>query len=435
MSFLNICGFETGDMSEALTTSGSVSIQSSVMRSGTYALRCNGTGAFRLGAARTTGTVNMAASVSYSRIYFRYDTKPAANDEPFAMVADSAPNIKLELRLTSTGVIKVYDNTGTNLVGTGATVLSSGTFYRIEFKCSTGNPSAWEVLVNGAVEVSGSSNLGGNPTAQIYLGKWVNRNGGSVDFFYDDVCVSDSAYPGDGKSLLFLPSGDGSFTTWTIGAGAGSKYEQVDELPPDGDTSYLISTQVLLDAYTAAMQDCATVGLSGTINCVKGIYLVKGAGGFINTRIRGGGTNSDSANISINTVGAYVGIERLLALDPSTSAAWTTGGIDGAEVGVVEASTSVPTRVSAIFLLVDFVPTSPTSPAGSVGFSGSLHSSVGLPRSGSLSESGSLSAIKAALLAPAGGVTPAGVLANAISARYAGATVPVGSLRARIKII
>src|SRR3990167_877765 len=136
MTLLNIVGFESGVITTAIETVSVVgannSIQSTIKRTGNYALRNNPT---------TTGTSyvdiqkavpsNQAIDLAtcYYRFYFRPEVLPAANSEEFASILASSA-YKLALRIKSTGVIQAYDTTATTQLGSdGTTVLSTGTWY------------------------------------------------------------------------------------------------------------------------------------------------------------------------------------------------------------------------------------------------------------------------------------------------------------------
>ena len=179
----------------------------------------------------------------------------------------------------------------------------------------------------------------------------------TVDYVFDDVLISNSAHPAAGGSVLLKARGDGNYTTWTIGAGSGDKWQQVDDDPPgDSDTTYLVSTLSVGNAYTALMTQNATSGVSGTINSIRAIARCKRDGassGTYNVRVRSGGTDSDTANILSGT--GYLYNDLYLDTDPATSAAWLDSAINVVEMGAVEAETTDKTRLSSTYMYVDFL--------------------------------------------------------------------------------
>lgn len=362
-----LCGFETGDTSEASATSGTLSVQNTTTRGSwsAYALRTNPTttaiGRYQMQGRGATGqALNNAVSnaTGWVRFYFRVATLPAASDEEFFNIYQTGGTVgKLTLRITSAGKIAAYDGTPT-LITTGTAVLSTNTWYRIEVNCGTGVGAVVEWKVDGTTDVSTTATLSANNNGGIGFGKGTDRNGNSVDFYFDDALYSDTAYPGVGQVTCLLPSANGNYQTWTIGAGVGSHWQIVDERPPDGNTSYLLSTLTAGNAETEALTDSGAAGVSGTVNSVLVLSDVTrdgAAGGLIKVRLRSGSTDTDTAS-NFTTTAAYLQIGKYFDTDPATTLAWTTGGLDGCETGVVEQSAANKSRITWTGLMVDYTP-------------------------------------------------------------------------------
>lgn len=369
-------GFEEGDTGSVQNCSGTRAIVTGPVRTGTYSFRINptttGTGTCSIRGYSTTGSApanGVDSAVAYYRTYFRYATKPASNDEEIAVVVDTSAVAKLYLRLNSAGNIVAYDSTNT-AVATGATVLSVNTWYIIEISVGTGATSNYEIklaqdsatLLDPATELSGTGAFGTTNNGGFALGKVTNRNGNSVDFFYDDYFVSPTAYPGPGGTKILKPAADGTNQTFTIGAGAGSHYQIVNTIPTDGDTSYLLSDLTVGHLETEAITSTATAGVSGIINGVRSSASVKRDGasnGSVMCCIKSGATTDCHSSSSISS--SYVMLHKLYLTDPNTGSAWTTINLDAVEVGLKENSASNKTRLSETFLMVDFLPPTPTS--------------------------------------------------------------------------
>lgn len=370
MACILLTGFETGDASELISLAGTSSIQASTVRTGGYAFRSNptttGTGSTSIRQLDANGRPTISNfGNSYTRFYFRYATKAASGDEPiFTFSRTSKGGTRLGLRLNSSGNIAVYasgsGSTPNTLKATGTIVLSANTWYRIEVKCDIA--AGWEVKIDGVSDTTGADTAN---VQEIVIGKSFNVGGNSVDYFYDDLYVDSAAYPGIGQCNIMLPTGDGNYTAnWT--ASAGNKYQCVDEIPHNSDTDF-ISCTTNTAAYTAAMQDSAVVGMTGTINAVKAVLIAKqngGSAGSIKCRIRGGSTDSDTGGAA--TSSSYITVSKYASVDPSTSAAWTSSGLDALEVGAVENSANGD-RITGIYGMVDWRPAvdagSPDNPA------------------------------------------------------------------------
>jgi hypothetical protein len=365
MAILNLTGFEVGDSQEFTTTSGTFSIQSTTKRSGGYALQVNPTTTavgyveFRNTASFTSGTADTGYNVAnlWISFYFRYGTKPAANSEAIIESRNSAPATKAELRLNSAGNLEFYDSAGVIVGSAGATTLAQDTWYLIDVRFGTGSPSGtFSVQVNGAVELSGTCDQTATNINTVRLGKGTNRNGQTVNFYYDDGIVDTAAFVGTltGKVLAMFPkTGTATYSAWTAGTGTG--FGEVDEAPPDGATSYWQSV-AQNDAHSTLMQSTTTAGISGTLAGVKQFMSVirVASGPTIRGRIRNGATDVDSADLVPGA--AYTGRQNIVETDPNGAIAWTTGGLDTVELGILDNDAGTRSRCSALSLHVYFTP-------------------------------------------------------------------------------
>jgi hypothetical protein len=377
MARVSICGFETGDASELggsgssfATLQGTASIQATIKRTGSYALRANptttATGFADLGRWTADATLSavwipdhLLITTCFYRFYFRADTLPASNSEELCSVYDSSSSLKLAVRINSSGQLMAFDSTGTAQTGsTGSTVLSLAALYMIELKVGTGGAAVWEVKINGTSEISGTGNLSSNGNSWLRLGKGTNRNGQSVDFYYDDVSIDDAAYPGPGEIKAANPSGDGAYTAWT------GTYQAVDDLLSqagnDGDTTVL-TTSANTAAETVALEDCATLGISGAVNAVKALVVIRKVSGTqtqVRFRLRSGSTDHTTANVQdTNLLTTYKAFARVFAVDPTDSGAWTTAKVDGLQVGMVHAQSQARVlNTTLIALMVEYTP-------------------------------------------------------------------------------
>ena len=376
MTILNFVGWETGYQSTTLggmgegNAAGTISLSSAIKRSGIYSLRTNPTTTAvgyvvigtHTGLGQPTSAYNEATV--YARFYLYIATLPAANNEEIFVAYTTASAYKLALRINSSGKLMAFASDGTTQLGSdGATTLSTGIWYRIEVQIGTGATANYEVRIDGATELSGTGNLSTTNNGLIVVGKVTNRNGQSVDFYYDDDLISNSAWPGAGQSLVMAPDGDGTYTAWTIGAGGGADWTNIEEIPNDGATTYLQSTNVVGDTSSAALVSAATAGISGTILCVKPIVIHNRAAlsASAKIRLRSGTTNSDSSAFSNGK--AWLVAAGLYETDPATGLAWELSALDSIEVGMVENHTTRKTNCTAMYAMVEFIP-APPPPSG-----------------------------------------------------------------------
>jgi hypothetical protein len=387
-STINFGGFESGASTGISGWDGPVSntasFQTTTKHTGSYALKVNPTTTgvgygliLGLPANGCQPAINAGASVatSYVSFYLNLETLPSSLSEQIFDVENTASAYKCSVRLTSAGNLAFYDTTPT-LQATGTTVLSTGTWYLIDVKCGTSaSTAAWEVRINGVSEISGSSaNTTATNAGEINLGKRTDRNGKGITVYYDDWSWSDSAYPGAQQTTVLVPNGAGNALQWVAGVGT-ADYTSVAELPNDGNTTYLKSDLTSGHAFSVAMTNTSTAGITGTVNSVKVDVIVArdgGTNGAVNVRLRSNTTNSDTST-SGTTTSSYNERGKISDTDPATSSAWTLSGVDGTEAGVLEASTTQVSRVTAMYEMVNYVP----AVGGTTGSTGTL-TGVGL---------------------------------------------------------
>lgn len=252
------CGFEENDLTTTMwstVASGSPSIQTSTVRSGTYALRANqggtaGSNAISrtMSAADTSGTYWVSFLL---RIADAPDTLPQSlfiwgNGNSSA--AGSGP---IHIRLKSGPALQIH-NVLTSTSTDGSTTLSLNTWYLVELKVVLGDSpnGSVELRLNGSVEaLQGSTDTldGSNGFNKFFLGVSVGglvSASANYDLFFDDFKINDESgsfqnagYPGDGKIALIKPASDNTITWTRNGAGCTgtSNADCVDDLPGAAD--------------------------------------------------------------------------------------------------------------------------------------------------------------------------------------------------------
>lgn len=361
MTVVGFSGLESGSTNE-IVLAGIALATSAVKYTGDYSLHVyptttnNGSG----------GLYEWNLAAAWHSFRFRVDTLPAANSEEICqIVSPTTYSIKMSVRITSAGKLQAWNNGVGGFLQMGSdsatTLATDGTWYRIDVYCGNTNPGPYEVRINGVSEISGNGNIRAANCGAFQVGKVNNRNGNTVDFYYDDIVVDDTAYPSNYTVLRLDPAGDGTYTTWTIGAGAGADWQNVDEVPHDSNTTYLLSTLTIGNASTVTLETLASAGyVSGSIQAVlANWYTTRDAGGTakVRFRFRSGATEVDTgADLSMGA-STYYSSTMLLTTDPATSAAWTVAGVNAVEIGVIERNSLAPkSRWTAGYLLVCIAP-------------------------------------------------------------------------------
>lgn len=354
--------------SEFSATAGTISYSTGVVHDqGGASLRANpattGTGYAALQGIAADGTVTaFTLADAYVSFYFRAATLPASGHEPIFAFYSSGGTLKFSVAINSSGNLMALDRTGAT-AETGSTVLAADTWYKIDVRGGNGETAAYAVRINDAAELSGTAAMAGTDVGRVRLGKTHNISGQTVDFYYNSFVIRDDAFQADGYEIAVgVPTADGSTMQWTGGTG---NYTGIDEIP-DSTADYVEATgagDVALFDFAAA----ATLGVSGTIHGVMGIARLRMITGTASTslRTRSGTTNSDGSPYA--TTISTLTRRQMSLVDPDTSTAWTTGGIDDIELGAVEANAVLP-RITSLELLVMYTPGAGASPNGAAAY-------------------------------------------------------------------
>jgi hypothetical protein len=246
------------------------------------------------------------------------------------------------------GYITRQDNTGLfqividgSVVATGVTPPSLGSYTRIHVHVDYQNSGSGfvRVYLNGAVTGLPEVQFTGNTNPSAYGAIDIIRfRGTQSPMRVDDVVImdpNDAVAPTDVNDIAFTtiglrkPNGDGTDTAWSAVPGAGSDYEDIDEVP-NNDSDYLQTTSTS-QASTFDFEN-ATFGSVLAVK-VKARTLRAGtaAGTNIAFRQRLGATVTDTADITCPGDGD---VHQILNTDANGSA-WATLNYDNTEFGVV----------------------------------------------------------------------------------------------------
>lgn len=325
----------------------------------------------------TYNNVN-TANATY-RFYFNAATLPASLSEEICQIRDTSDALKLALRIKSDGKIQVYNSGGTTQLGSDSTVvLSADTWYRIEIQCGTGAAATYTVRIYDDNDsptlldtLTGTGNLSTTNHRGIRIGKVTNRNGQTVDFYYTGLHIrNDLTWCGHSRYKILVPVNNGTDTGW---AGV---YTAVDEPPPHDGNATAINAVAVAATETYVMQNTSDVGLSTeTINALRIDCRAKSTSGSpsCSVRVRSGGSAYDSsaATVTANVNGtpdSYTAFAHVRELDPATSALWTHSGVDSMEAGIHKPSSTGSAVCTAVWVMVDYVPSASPPPTASGNF-------------------------------------------------------------------
>src|SRR5205807_1508502 len=114
---------------------------------------------------RQSGTTYYNLPTAYYSFLFESTSNPSEGG--ICNFLDSSGNFKAALHLSPSGKLLLYGASA--LLGTGSTTLVSGQAYTISAKIGTGSNAAWEIRINGVVEMSGTGDLGSSNNVALNL--------------------------------------------------------------------------------------------------------------------------------------------------------------------------------------------------------------------------------------------------------------------------
>jgi len=264
-------GFETGSLSSeplsvttvgtSLTTTGSVSLETSIVRTGTGSLKLTPAS----GAAGNWGTTGWSQLAA--RFYVKVTSLPASTRELFGGSTASAATLCLK----SDGAIELRNGglAGT-LLGTSTTKLTdSSAWYRIEVQVAASDN---RVALNGTTEITNANALLLNP-----LWGATDTTAATYTAYVDDIARSTTFPVGEGRTVLLLPVSDNAAGSWKKGSAAnavafgGTGFEAVNNTPPVGTVTPEATTAAISNNVSGAtspncdmnMATYASAGIAG----------------------------------------------------------------------------------------------------------------------------------------------------------------------------
>lgn len=374
MSRLWHSGFElnsTTDGVEWSLNNATPTIQSTTVRTGTYAGQItslgSGTSKFFL-YTYSSGTSN---GPIYCRFYLRYATLPSASNaiSRFGSASGNFPGI---IKLNSDGTLGLYDEDGQ--VGSNSSALSANTWYQVEYMYDTTAAAGSHVIrarLDGVEFAASTTRSTGGSTAVRFGGNTLSEAQTTGDWFFDDIAINDSSgsqnsYPGAGAIAHLRPDAAGDNSDWS------NDYTNVDEVTPDDATTIVQSTtDEAIDDHNIDAASTGGIGASDTINVVAvgARFSSSAASGSPTVKYRikasSGGTVEESAGITNNGNGTYSTNANsdprnyplvLYDLPGASTTAWTAADLDVSQIGYRVDVDNGPgsANVSTVWLSVDF---------------------------------------------------------------------------------
>lgn len=312
-------------------------VDATFQRTGPYALRFPSSAATSLDAyaRRLFGANKATVGVGFG-LYM--PGIPAANGRIGFQLRNNANAAVLTFAFQSDASIEVFRGTaaGTSIGRTGQ-VLTALAWNHIEVRAHRDAAAgSVEIRINGVTELDLSGvDTGATDFAGLLAGKIATGSVAWYEMAIDDLFAWDTSggqnndFLGPQRCYRLLPDGDTVQADWTA-TGAATGHEAIDDVPPDGDTSYIAAASVN-DVSEFDLED-----LPAEVTAVTALYVTpmlrKLDAGTANVQasIISGASAAAGADRPITEVYTYW--PDIVELDPDTGAPWTAAAVNAAKL-------------------------------------------------------------------------------------------------------
>ena len=291
----------------------------------------------------STGVFNLP--VLLNSFYFGARFNGNANGFNLSFNTSIAPSggfpVNFLIRFTGTGVLLVYRDNGSSLLGSVATSApGNGWFYMEVFVTVSTTTSSSDgvitVKINGvtALSFTGINNNNGAAGSSNISSIGCAALGGQVYMTHVYMCDTTGTTPwntflGDVRVQTLLPVANA--TVGFTPNGTNTNWQNVSTVPPNGNVDYNYSN-------TTGTQDTFDMSpMSNTLGTIYGVN-VKTIANKTNAGIReiaavvvSGGVQANSANVSLST--SFKQYQTVFETDPNTLEQWTQTGVNSANIG------------------------------------------------------------------------------------------------------
>jgi hypothetical protein len=244
VGFIEAGGDATGGLDFYASSSGTVSVDSSIKNSGRSSLKFDSSGfsqpSYVVTAAGSVSTLTTTTSVGRASVWLYVQNFPASSASIISIESAPSTNIFF-LGLTSAGVLLISDGVGTTL-STGTAVCPTAAWFRVclAWSISSLSVNSFAVYFNGsAIGQPAANNVtmaaGGWPAnaGRARFG-WISAPGGSRVIYVDDVYIDDTGGAIDVGSVRVtakLPASLNTNSFSTLGGSGTNRWDRVAERP------------------------------------------------------------------------------------------------------------------------------------------------------------------------------------------------------------
>ena len=279
---------------------------------------------------------NLPAQKAIIIIGTRIKFDSLSSSSSFLYFLDST-SVQVSVRAHTDGSVNVYRSTTTIIASSATGLISTGTWYYIEFKITFDNTTGTvDVKLDGTSIISATS-LDTCATSNEYITSIQIRSNGNYVYF-DDLYICDTTgsirndFLGDVEIKTYYPNADGTYTGLTPSTGS-DHYALVDEPQLVGETDYNYGSAIGdKDTY-----DMTTYSESGNVLGVQICAAVRNSSTGtmkVRTMCRSGTTPTDNEGADFAISQTMKGALTIYEQEPTDTVDWTAAKINAAEFGL-----------------------------------------------------------------------------------------------------
>lgn len=268
----------------------------------------------------------------------------AGNGAGIMSLRDSVNNVEqVSILYGQNGAIRVFNGsslpgqTGSVLLATSApNLVQAGVYNTIDVECTIGPGTGFvRVFLNGQLVINATGLVTQNPGSNPYADQWALYGLSANGDRHDDVYLLDASTPPNNTVIIgprifaTMPSGDGTPSLWTPLV-AGPHFAMVNEIPDDGDTSYVFDSNIGdADMYTFAPG--GQLPVLSQIEAVQVTLTARLDSGSRSIASRVAGTNGPT--IALTT--GYKAYSSQFDINPGTGQPWKPTDFPATQIGEI----------------------------------------------------------------------------------------------------
>ncbi len=293
-------------------------------------------------------TGDLGSNATRSSVYFHFPDLPQSTVTLLRVKPDSGGSSRIEVRVTSTGVLQLFD-TSSIQVGSDGSTLSEDTDYRIALVLDDGSPTqAIKVFLDGVEDITATGVDDGAGGLSFLDVGWIDAPGSNrfvnVSHIYVDD-VTDLTDPGDIRVTAKLPLNSGGTNGWDGEQASGAA---VDDRPILETTGHLhAGSDDQVESSDIEAQANGDEDLTGA--------TIVGHTGWVWADRESGGAGSPS--ILVNDIETLITLAvgtPAIFIDLNTSSSYPNGGTD--EIGMHSTNGSANTNWYEGGILIIYTP-------------------------------------------------------------------------------